>query len=307
MRGKKILKNPKRIVRYLGARGLLNWLPDDVYLKIFYYSETNQKLNLDEPKTFNEKLQWLKLYDRNPNYSRYVDKYAVRSYISEVIGEEYLMPLIAVYDSVDEIDWNSLPNRFVLKCTHGSGGNIICTNKEKLNISDAKKKLKKWMKRNWYWLGREWPYKQVKPRIICEEFIDQDDGDELRDYRFFCFNGEPKFITVDFSITNKKKTRRNLYDLDWNLMDAEISYPKELDFKVKKPEKLDEMINLSKKISANIPHVRVDFYYIKNKIIFGEMTFYHQNGLGQIRPPEFNYKVGSWLKLSDKGIKKINK
>ncbi|MGN8646341.1 ATP-grasp fold amidoligase family protein [Gracilibacillus sp. HCP3S3_G5_1] len=297
MRGKKILKNPKRIIRFLGGREYLNWIPDEIYLKMFYYSETNQKLNLNNPKTFNEKLQWLKLHDRKNIYSQYVDKFAVRSFIKEHIGEEYLVPMIGIFESVEEIDWEKLPNKFVLKCTHGSGGNIICTDKTKLNIKETKNKLNKWMKRNWYWLGREWPYKNVKPRIICEKFIEQDDGDELRDYRFFCFNGEPKFITVDFSITNKDKTRRNLYDLDWSLMEQEISYPKELSYKVKKPKKLEEMIDLARKISANIPHVRIDFYYINEKILFGEMTLYHQNGLGRIRPDDFNYEIGSWLEL----------
>ncbi|MFD2131650.1 ATP-grasp fold amidoligase family protein [Pseudogracilibacillus auburnensis] len=294
----RIVKNkPKGLIYALGDKRVFNWLPDKYYLKLLYWGETGKKLNLVNPQTYNEKLQWLKLYNRKPEYTKYVDKYAVRSYIAEIIGDEYLIPLIGVYNSIDEIDWNSLPEKFVLKCTHGSSANIICTNKKELNIKDVKGKLNKWMKKNWYWFGREWPYKQVRPRIICEKFIEQNDGDELRDYRFFCFNGEPKFITVDFSITNKKKTRRNLYDLEWNLMDEEISYPKELGIKVKKPEKLCEMINLSKKLSANIPHLRVDFYYIKEKIIFGEMTFFHQSGMGQIRPTKFDNQIGEWLKL----------
>lgn len=291
--------DPKRLIRALGDKKIFNWMPDKHYLKLVYWGETGGKLDLDNPKTFNEKLQWLKLYNRKPEYVKYVDKYAVRSYIADTIGEDYLIPIWGVYDNVDEIDWHNLPDKFVLKCTHGSGGNIICTDKNKLNIEKAKEKLDSWMMKNWYWFGREWPYKNVKPRIICEQFIEQDDGEELRDYRFFCFNGEPKFITVDFSITNKKKTRRNLYDLHWNLMKEEISYPKELELKVNKPKKLEEMVELSKKLSANIPHVRVDFYYINNKILFGEMTFFHQSGFGEIRPPEFNEQIGNWLQLSN--------
>ncbi|MBO1003216.1 ATP-grasp fold amidoligase family protein [Pseudogracilibacillus auburnensis] len=294
----RIVKNkPKGLIYALGDKRVFNWLPDKYYLKLLYWGETGEKLNLVNPQKYNEKLQWLKLYNRKPEYTKYVDKYAVRSYISEIIGDEYLTPIIGVYNSIDEIDWNSLPDKFVLKCTHGSSANIICTNKNELNIKDAKEKLNKWMKKNWYWFGREWPYKQVRPRIICEKFIEQSDGDELRDYRFFCFNGEPKFITVDFSITNKEKTRRNLYDLEWNLMDEEISYPKELGIKVKKPERLCEMISLSKKLSENIPHLRVDFYYIKEKIIFGEMTFFHQSGMGKFRPTKFDNQLGEWLKL----------
>ena len=218
-------------------------IPDKIYLNLQYRHHLGKKLNLGKPETFNEKLQWLKLYDRKPEYTTYVDKYAVREYIKDTIGEEYLVPLIGAYESVEEIDWANLHDRFVLKCTHGSQCNIICSQKSALDIEDSKRKLKNWMKKNWYWYGREWPYKNVKPRIICEDYLVQDDGDELRDYRFFCFNGEPKFITVDFSITNKKKTRRNLYDLNWNRIDAEISYPKENNYIVEKPQKLKKWLS----------------------------------------------------------------
>ncbi len=160
--------------------------------------------------------------------------------------------------------------------------------------------MRKWLCKNYYWQSREFVYKDIKPRILCEKFLIQNGEDELRDYRFFCFNGEPKFIAVDFSITDKKKTRRNLYDLKWNLMDAEISYPKETNIKVKKPEKLDEMIELSKRLSSGFPHARVDFYYIENEIIFGEITFFHQSGMGIISPENFEINMGNWLELPQK-------
>ena len=272
-------------------------IPDTLYLKLQYRHHFSKNLDLKNPATYNEKIQWLKLNDRKPEYNTYVDKYEVRKHVSETIGDDYLIPLIGVYDSVEEINWSQLPNKFVLKCTHGSACNIICSNKSELEIEQSKLKLENWMNKNWYWYGREWPYKDLKPRIICEEFLVQDDGEELRDYRFFCFSGEPKFVTVDFSITDKKKTRRNLYDLNWNRMDAEISYPKENSFKVKKPEKLEEMIKLSKVLSSNIPHARVDFYFIKNKIYFGEITLYHQSGFGKIKPTEFDRKMGDWIEI----------
>lgn len=296
----KFIRNPLKLIRPLGARGLLNWMSDELYLKIIYRAKTEKKLNLKNPRTYNEKLQWLKLFYRKPDYYQYVDKYEVRSYISETIGEEYLIPLIGVYNKVEDIKWETLPNKFVLKCTHGSGTNIICFNKDELDIKSTEIKLNNWMKKNWY--GREWPYKNARPRIICEKYIkeDKDSNVELRDYRFFCFNGKPKFIAVDLSITNKKRTRRNLYDLEWNLMDGEITYPKELTIKIEKPSKLDQMIELSKNISKNFPHARIDFYQIKDKVIFGEITFYHQSGLGEFRPPEFEGEVGKYLKLPSK-------
>lgn len=273
-------------------------VPDSIYLKFQYKHHFGKNLNLKEPRTFNEKIQWLKLHDRKSDYTKYVDKYEVRNYIKDSIGEEYLIPLLGVYNNVDEINWEELPNKFVLKCTHGSSCNIICTDKTKLDIKESKKQLNTWMKKNWYWYGREWPYKNAEPKIICEKFLEQKEGEELRDYRLFCFHGQPKMITVDFSITDKKKTRRNIYDLEWNSIDAEISYPKETSIDVKKPAQLDKIIELSKILSANFRHARIDFYIIEEKVYFGEITFYHQSGYGKISPPEFDKEMGDWLNIS---------
>ncbi|WP_419893008.1 ATP-grasp fold amidoligase family protein [Oceanobacillus kimchii] len=292
-----VLHNPLILIDFVASKQLLNWLPDKPFLKLLFYSKRKERLNLKNPISFNHKIQWLKLYDRNKDYIKMVDKLEVRKYITKKIGSEHLIPLIGVYKNFNCINFDSLPQQFVLKCTHDSGGLVICKNKENFDKKIAKKKIKKSLKRNFYFTSREWPYKYVEPKIICEEFIEQENGAELRDYRFFCFNGEPKFITVDFSITDKKNTRRNLYDLDWNLMNEEISYPKELDYKVEKPDKLQEMIDLSKKLSSGIPHLRVDFYYINNNIIFGELTFFHQSGMGEIKPSDFNEIMGDWIKL----------
>ena len=270
---------------------------DEQLIRQKFKKRLGRELNLNNPVKYNDKLQWLKLNWYDPIATKCADKYEVREIIKEKIGEKYLNELIAVYESVDEIDINKLPDKFVLKGTHGSGFNIICEDKSKMNWDEEFKKMRRWLRTYYYLQNREWVYKDIKPRIICEKYLDQDDGDELRDYRFFCFNGEPKFITVDFSITDKKRTRRNLYDLEWNLMDAEISYPKETNIKVNKPEKLEEMIELSKRLSSGFPHARVDFYYIDNKIIFGEITFFHQSGMGKIVPEDFEIKMGEWIEL----------
>ncbi|MCF3942618.1 ATP-grasp fold amidoligase family protein [Oceanobacillus alkalisoli] len=270
---------------------------DKILINIRFKHRLGRKVELENPVKYNDKLQWLKLHWRDPLATKCADKYEVRQFVTETIGSKYLNDLYAVYDSVDDIDLDKLPNSFVLKGTHGSGFNLICKDKSKMDWKLEFKKMKRWLKTNYYWSRREWVYKDIKPKIICEKFIEQDDLEELRDYRFFCFNGKPKFITVDLSINDKKRTRRNLYDLEWNLMDEEIFYPKELDIKINKPEKLDEMIKLSKKLSSKFPHARVDFYYVKGKILFGEITFFHQSGMGEIRPLEFEEKMGSWLEL----------
>lgn len=288
-----LAKKPRKVIRVLGDKGLLNWIPDKQYLKLVYWGETGKRLNIIDPKSFNEKLQWLKLNDRKPEYRIYVDKYAVRSYIAETIGEEYLIPLIGVYDKVEEIDWDSLPDKFVLKCTHGSGSNIICPDKNKLNIEEAKKKLKKWMNKNWYWFGREWPYKDVVPRIICEEFI-SDSNDTPDDYKVLCFNGKAKLIEVH--IDRYGDHRQDFYDENWNK--TKISQdPPMSDFVYNKPKKFQEMIKLSEKLAANMIHVRIDWYIIKDKLYFGEITFYDGSGFVSFDDYNDDLLLGSWINL----------
>lgn len=274
-------------------------ISDEQLIRKRFKKRLGRELDLENPIKYNDKLQWLKLNWHDLIATKCADKYEVREIVKEKIGEEYLNELIGVYVSVEKIDIDKLPEKFVLKGTHGSGFNIICRDKSKMNWDEEFKKMKRWLRTNYYLQNRETVYKNIKPRIVCEKFLVQNDGDELRDYRFFCFNGEPKFVTVDFSITDKKKTRRNLYDLNWNVLDAEISYPKETNIKVGKPEKLEEMIEFSKKLSSGFPHARVDFYYIDNKIIFGEITFFHQSGMGKINPEEFELEMGNWLELPD--------
>ncbi len=292
-----ILKRPLKLFRILGNRGFFNWIPDKIYLKIIYYCEVGKCLNLKNPKTFNEKIQWLKLYDRKPEYISYVDKYEVRKYISETIGDEYLIPLIDVYDNVDDIDWQKLPDQFVLKCTHGSSSNIICRNKAKLNIKSTKKQLKKWMNKSWFWFGREWPYKHIKPRIICEKYMVDESNYELKDYKFFCFSGEPRLLFV--ATDRPTDTKFNFYNLDFELINMKQYYQNSNKL-ISKPKGFEKMIELSKKLSENLPHVRVDFYDVNGKIYFGELTFYHFSGFKRFEPNYYDELLGEWLLLPDK-------
>lgn len=275
-------------------------ITDKMLIKLRFKHRLGRKLNLENPTKLNDKLQWLKLYWYDPLAAKCADKYEVREYIKNTIGSKYLNEIYGVYESVDDINIDELPKSFVLKGTHGSGFNIICKDKNKMDWSKEFKKMKRWLRTNYYWSKREWVYRDIKPRIICEKFIEQDNGEELRDYRFFCFNGVPKFIAVDLNINDKNNTRRNLYDLDWNLMEEEITYPKDQNINLEKPAELEQMIKLAEKLSSRFPHSRVDFYYTNNKIIFSEITFFHQSGMGKFNPPEFEEELGSYLILPQK-------
>jgi len=291
----KYIKNPYCIFFYLRFRGFLNWLPDIVYLKIIFREKFGYSLDLKNPKTFNEKLQWTKLYGNLEKYTNLVDKYEVRKYIAETIGEEYLIPLLGVYDRVEDIDFSKLSEQFVLKCTHDSGSVIVCKDKNNFDIERAKKKLKKRLKKNFYRAWREPQYKNIKPKIICEKYMVDESGTELKDYKIFCFNGEPKIVQVHFDrFTNHK---RNSYDTEWNYIPVSIGYPSHPNMVIDKPSNLQQMLDLARKMSENIPHVRVDLYSIHNKIYFGELTFIHGAGYLKIEPKGFDFEMGSWLEL----------
>lgn len=273
------------------------WVPSKIYIKIQYRNYTGKKLDLRNPQTFNEKLQWLKLYDRNPLYTNLVDKYKVREFISQTIGEEYLIPLLGVWDKFDEIDFGELPNKFVLKPNHTSGDVFICKDKTKVNFDELRTKVNAWLEREYYWEHREWPYKNIKPRIFAEKYMVDESGVELKDYKFFCFNGEPKalFVATDRGID----TRFNFYDMQFNQLPFMQHY-KNSTKKINKPQGFDEMVILATTLSTGIPHVRVDFYDVNGKIYFGELTFYHFSGLEKFEPDEWDFKLGSWLELPDK-------
>ncbi len=292
----KIINNPKLIIVALIANKYFYWLNDEKFIKVVYYLRMNKRLNLDNPRSFNEKIQWLKINDRQKIYTALADKFQVREYISDKVGEKYLIPLIDNYVDPNEIDFSNLPNSFVLKTTHDSGGVIICNNKTKFNEFAAKKKLSKLLNNNFYYKGREWPYKNIEPKIICEEFLMDESGLQLKDYKIFCFDGEPKYIQVDIDrLTNH---RRNIYDLDWNLLNLGICYPTDPQYKIPMPKCLDKMLLLSKKLSEGLKHLRVDLYINTNKIYVGELTLYHGSGFEKFNPEEYENIFGDLLKIN---------
>lgn len=270
---------------------------DKKYLKILFRYLMKKECDFDNPQTYNEKLQWLKVYDRKPLYTQLVDKYEVRKFVTERIGEEYLIPCLGVWDHFNEIDFDKLPDQFVLKCTHDSGGLVICKEKNKLDKAKAKKKIDHCLRRNYFPNHREWPYKDVKPRIIAEQYTVDESGYELRDYKFFCFDGEPKamFIAKDRGID----TKFDFFDTDFHHLPFTNGHPN-ADTEIKKPVNYEEMLRIAGILSKGIPHVRVDLYNVNGKILFGEMTFFHWSGLVPFKPEKWDYIFGSWIKLPEK-------
>ena len=286
----------KRILLWAINRGLLNFCSDRIFLSIKYYVAIGSKLNLRKPDTFNEKLQWLKLYDKKPEYTMMVDKYAVRDYIAKTIGEEYLIPLIGVWDKFDDIDFSKLPNQFVLKCTHDSGGVVICKDKSQLDIDKVRKKIGKALKRDFFKVTREYPYKNVKRRIIAEKYMTDGDN-ELSDYKVHNFNGVPKIILVCRDRYKAAGMTEDFYSEKWEHLDVKRpSYSNAKDG-IACPNELEEILELSKALSKDIPFVRTDFYIINHKVYFGEITFYPASGFEEFSPAEWDYKLGSWIKL----------
>lgn len=285
-----------RIVRGYILSAYEKTLSDEHYLNKKYQKAFGKKISRDNPQTFNEKLNWLKLYWYDPKAEICSDKYAVRAYLESIGLGHLLNELIAVYDSVDKIDFDSLPSKFVLKCTHGSACNIICEDKDKLDRSKTKKKLNKWMKLNYYWFSREWVYKNLKPRIICEKFLKDDVLRELIDYKFFCFNGVPEYVmlvTERFSDTGLKL---DFYDTQWNHLEFRRDHPMS-GRKLIQPANYDIMLEYAKVLSSEFPFVRVDFFEVNGKVYFGELTFFPGGGFEQFQPVEYDYKFGEKLIL----------
>lgn len=293
----RVINEPTEVIRYLITRDYMSWIPDKLFLKIYYYTQFKKKLNLKKPKTYNEKLQWLKLNDRNPKYTKLVDKLEVRDYIGENLGEEYLIPLIGVWDTFEEIDFNLLPNQFVIKCTHDSGGVVICKNKSKFNIEKARRKINRSLSKNYYYGLKEWPYKNVKPRIICEKYMKDESEKELKDYKFMVFNGKVRCILVASNRYSVEGVNMDFYDTDWNHLPFGRMDKKRNKGVIEKPFNYDKMILFSEKLAKNIPFVRIDFYEINGKLYFGEMTFYPASGLEKFEPESYDLLLGSWLSL----------
>lgn len=271
-------------------------LPDKEFLKLQYHLRTNGKiLNLEHPKLFNEKIQWLKLYDRNPEYHNLVDKYEVKKIIAQKIGKEHIIETIGIWNTFDEIDFEKLPNQFVLKCTHDSGSAVICKDKIRFDIKSAGTKLEFCRKRNYYCLSREWVYKDLRPRIIAEVYMKDAVEPDLKDYKIFCFNGIPRLIQVDGDRFSGHY--RNLYTTTWKYIDGYIEYPTNSNKISDVPKQLNEMLRLAKILSEGILFVRVDFYIINEKIYFGELTFSHGAGYEDIFPESLEMEMGNWINL----------
>ena len=299
----KILKSDKKtfmdtLFYLLRKWNLLNVFSDKLFIRFGYYCRFGECLDLSNPKSFNQKLNWLKLYGRKIEYSALVDKFEVKKYVGNIIGSQYIIPTLAIWNKIEDINWNELPDEFIIKCTHDSHSYSICKNKLDFNFEATKLMLSQKMKSNLYWWAREWPYKNVKPRIIVEKLLTDSSAEDLKDYKFFCFNGKVKCFKIDFDRFSQH--RANYYDINCNLMDiGEEICPPDYEREITIPGNIGEMIYLSEKLAAGIPFVRIDFYNVNNKIYFGEMTFFPAEGWGRFIDKKNDYTLGSWINLEN--------
>ncbi len=275
---------------------------DETYLKLMFKFRMGYELNLQNPQTYSEKLQWLKLNDRNPLYTKLVDKHEVKAVVAEKAGEQYVIPELGLWNKPEDIEWEKLPERFVLKTTHGGGnsGVIVCKDKKSFDKNLAIKRLNKSMRQDLFKDSREWPYKNIPKRILAEEYMEDVATKELRDYKFFCFNGEVKFLFVGSERQKPgEDVKFDFFDCDYNHLKIRQGHPNS---KVlpEKPSCFEEMKVLASKLSKGIPHVRVDLYEANGHVYFGEMTFYHFGGIVPFEPEEWDYKFGEWLNLKNK-------
>lgn len=274
-------------------------LPDRLYVALRYKMKLHKWPNISNPKLYTEKIQWLKLYDRRPEYTKMVDKYEAKKYIADIVGEQYIIPTYGIWERFDDIDFESLPNRFVLKCTHNSGGVIVCMDKKTLDLENARRVLEECLKENYYWHSREWQYKDVKPRIIAEEYLYDAEfpDDSIMDYKFLCFNGEPKLIY--YAEENTDDPYADIYDMNFQKLDIQFPEPNS-PIIAAAPEKFEEMKEVARKLSDGLAHLRVDFYYTNGKLYVGELTFYHCAGIFHIKPEKWNQILGDWITLPEK-------
>lgn len=280
--------------------GVFNRMSDEAYLKMLWRRKFHKPLSFDNPQTFNEKLQWLKLYDRKPIYTTMVDKYEAKKYVADIIGEEYIIPTLGVWDSFDDIDFDLLPEQFVLKCTHDSGGLVICRDKSKLDMNAARRKMESSLRRNYFWTSREWPYKDVKPRIIAEEYLEDGvSGHGLTDYKFFCFGSEAKMLYVSSGLEDHATASISFYDLQGNKMPFRRKDYRPMEDGLILPDNFDEMLKITNQLAKNIdtPFIRLDFYSIKSHIRFSEITFSPCGGMIPFDPKEWDEKLGEWIQI----------
>ena len=295
----KFVANPFIVFRQPALMDKMRAVPDELYLRLLYHARIGKRLHLNSPLTFNEKLQWLKLHDRNPLYTKLVDKAEVKPWVAERIGWEHIVPTLGVWDSFDEIDFDALPDRFVLKCTHDSGGLAICRDKATFDIEAARKKIEKSLAVNYYWRTREWPYKDVKPRILAEEYLDPNEsGGDLYDYKLFRFT-DGRLVTL--AMTDRYTDgalSKTFFDDEWHALPiGEGDHPTKPE--LAKPEAFEQMKEFAGKLGEGMPFVRVDFYESNGGLYFGEMTFYPNSGFEQFDPNEWDVAFGSWIDLTE--------
>lgn len=294
MNYKKFLKNKETRLKILNA---LKWIPDKEMIKLQYRIHMSRKLSLKDPQRYTEKLQWYKLYYRDALMTQCADKYAVRKYIKSKGYGSILNELYGVYDRVDKIDFDKLPNKFVLKTTNGSSTNIFCKDKKMLNVENVKEQLNKWMKNKGKSFGREWAYDNISPKIICERYLEDSEGEGINDYKFICFNGRVEIIVIDKGRFSHHV--RNFYDRNWNYLDVYSDHSNFGD-NMERPEFIDEMIDIAEILAKDFPTVRVDLYYVNNKTYFGELTFYPWGGYVNFYPDKFDYIMGEKFILPNK-------
>ena len=296
-RKKKCFWNPYKIFESLAMRGFFKNMSDKEYLSWLYRARMGRFPDLNYPKSFNEKLQWLKLNDRKPEYTEMVDKYLAKKYVEKRIGEKYIIPTLGVWDEFDQIEFEKLPDQFVLKTTHDSGGVVICKDKANFDKAAAKRKLEKSLKRNYYWAEREWPYKNVKPQIIAEKFMVDKSGDGLIDYKFYCFNGMPEFLYISNGMDNHKTARLSFLTMNWEKAPFGRSDYLEFETIPPRPRKFDEMVQIAKSLSEGHLFLRVDLYEISEQVYFSELTFSPCGGFMPFVPEEWDEKLGDMISI----------
>ena len=281
---------------------LMLLLPAKQFLQFKYYLYNKRWLNLENPQSFNEKLNWMKLYYHDPLSVKLVDKYLVKDYVASMIGEEHVIPTLGHWNSFDEIDFDKLPNQFVLKTNHDSGGVVICRDKLSFDRKAAREKLTKSLGHDYYKYSKEWAYKNVRRCIIAEKYMEDTNGDDLKDYKWFCFDGIPKalYIASDRQVA-EVDTKFDFFDSDFNHLPFTNGHPNSA-IPIEKPETFDEMKKLAARLAAGFPHVRIDFYEVNGNVYFGEMTFYHMGGFIAFEPEEWDYTFGSWINLPAKRL-----
>lgn len=291
-----LTSNPRQFMLTILMSGKFRAIPDSRFLKILYYLHFGEKLNLEKPKTYNEKMQWLKIYDRRPEYTIWVDKYLVKEYVAGIIGEQYIIPTLGKWDSFDEIDFDELPEQFVLKCNHDSGSVVICKDKKAFDKNKAARKLNRGLKRNLFWATREWPYKDIRPCIIAEKYIEDDSG-ELLDYKIYTFEGKSHYLMIiSDRFKGKDYIRKDFYDTSLNHLDLVMNGAKN-DGKLPQGVDYRKLFELAEILAKGTHHLRVDFFVVNGKIYFGELTFFDASGFDYFKPKEWDAIFGEHINV----------